>query len=166
MIIYSVNFIYLWSEVWKLMFHIIYRTTDVKSSKLWTHKWPALNISGFIAQLLRASQLYREVTGSNPVEVLTFSGFYIRHCIIAFMTTRITAYLTHLFVMLKSLHLNLIYIPTICFVVEVCLIFSTHTLLFPLTRPCAPVNLLSVLDKIQWLWYVSDSKSSAFLSSS
>ena len=59
------------------MFHIIYRTTDVKSSKLWTHKWPALYISGFIAQLLRASQLYREVTGSNPVEILTFSGFYI-----------------------------------------------------------------------------------------
>ena len=147
------------------MFHIIYRTADVKSSKLWTHKWPALNISGFIAQLLRASQLYREVTGSNPFEVLTFSGFYIRHCIIAFMTTRIIAYLTHLFVMLKSLHLNWIYIPTICFVVEVCLIFSTHTLLFPLTRPCAPVNLLSVWDKIQWLWYVSNSKSSAFLSS-
>ena len=34
--------------------------------------------------------------------------------------------------MLKSLHLNFIYIPTICFVVEVSLIFSTHTLLFPL----------------------------------
>ena len=29
----------------------------------------------------RASHLYREVTGSNPVEVLTFSGFYIRNCI-------------------------------------------------------------------------------------
>ena len=44
----------------------IYRTADVKSSKLWTHKGPALNISGFIAQLLRASHLYRKVTGSNP----------------------------------------------------------------------------------------------------
>ena len=54
--------------------------------------------SGFIAQLLRASHLYREVTGSNPVEVLTFSGFYIRYCIIAFITTRIIAYLIHLFV--------------------------------------------------------------------
>ena len=30
----------------------------------------------FIAQLVRASHRYREVTGSNPVEVLTFSGFY------------------------------------------------------------------------------------------
>ena len=29
----------------------------------------------FIAQLVRASHQYREVTGSNPVEVLTFSGF-------------------------------------------------------------------------------------------
>ena len=80
------------------MFHIIYRTADVKSRKLWTHKWPALNISGFIAQLLRASQLYREVTGTNPVEVLTFSGFYIRHCIIAFMTTRIIRSLLNSFI--------------------------------------------------------------------
>ena len=32
--------------------------------------------SGFIAQLVRASHRYREVTGSNPLEVLTFSGFY------------------------------------------------------------------------------------------
>ena len=31
--------------------------------------------SGFIAQLVRASHRYREVTGSNPVEVLNFSGF-------------------------------------------------------------------------------------------
>ena len=31
----------------------------------------------FIAQLVRASHRYREVTGSNPVEVLTFS---IRNC--------------------------------------------------------------------------------------
>ena len=33
---------------------------------------------------------------------------------------------------------------------------------FPLTRPCAPGKVLSLWDKIQWLWYVSDSKSSAF----
>ena len=33
------------------------------------------NVSGFIAQLDRASHWYREVTGSDPVEVLTFSGF-------------------------------------------------------------------------------------------
>ena len=35
-----------------------------------------INVSGFIAQLVRASHRHREVTGSNPVEVLTFSGFY------------------------------------------------------------------------------------------
>ena len=32
-------------------------------------------ISAFIAQLVRASHRHREVTGSNPVEVLNFSGF-------------------------------------------------------------------------------------------
>ena len=72
----------------------IHWTADLKSSKLWssqyfiyhftpilhglirTHKWAAPNVSGFIAQLVRASHRYREVTGPNPVEVLTFSGFY------------------------------------------------------------------------------------------
>ena len=38
-------------------------------------------VSGFIVQLVRLSHRYREVTGWNPVEVLTFSGFYIRNCI-------------------------------------------------------------------------------------
>ena len=33
------------------------------------------HISGFIAQLVTALHRCREVTGSNPVEVLTFSGF-------------------------------------------------------------------------------------------
>ena len=31
--------------------------------------------------MVRASHRYREVTGSNPVEDLNFSGFYIRNCI-------------------------------------------------------------------------------------
>ena len=38
-------------------------------------------IETFNAQLVRASDGCREVTGSNPVEVLTLSGFYIHHCI-------------------------------------------------------------------------------------
>ena len=38
-------------------------------------------VSGFTAQLVRASHRYRKVTGSNPVEVLNFSGFYIRNCL-------------------------------------------------------------------------------------
>ena len=33
------------------------------------------NVSGFITQLVRASHRYREVMGSNPVEVLFFLGF-------------------------------------------------------------------------------------------
>ena len=46
-----------------------------------THKWPAPNISGFIAQLVRVSHRYHELTGPNPVAVLTFSSFYICNCI-------------------------------------------------------------------------------------
>ena len=37
-----------------------------------THNWPAPNISDLIAQLVRALHQYREVTGSNPIEVLNF----------------------------------------------------------------------------------------------
>ena len=43
--------------------------------------FPAPNDRRFIAQLVRASQHYCEVTGSNLVEVLNFTGFYIRNCI-------------------------------------------------------------------------------------
>ena len=32
-------------------------------------------LHSFVAQLVRASHRNREVTGSNPVEVLNFSGF-------------------------------------------------------------------------------------------
>ena len=39
------------------------------------------------------SHRYREVTGSNPVEVLTFSGFYTQLLKIAFVTAMIIAYL-------------------------------------------------------------------------
>ena len=35
------------------------------------------NVSGFKARLVRMSHRYRKVTGSNPVEVLTLSAFYI-----------------------------------------------------------------------------------------
>ena len=35
-------------------------------------------VSGFIAQSVRASHQHREVTGSNPVEILNFSGFYMQ----------------------------------------------------------------------------------------
>ena len=59
----------------------IYWTADLKSSKhglIRTHKWPASNVSGFIAQLVGALHRLREVTGSNPVEVLIFLGFHMQ----------------------------------------------------------------------------------------
>ena len=58
------------------MKYFIYHFTSILQGFIRTHKWPAPNVSGFIAQLVRASHRYHEVTGSNPVEVLTFSGFY------------------------------------------------------------------------------------------
>ena len=39
---------------------------------IWTHHWPAPNVSGFIAQLIEHCIGNREVTCSNPVEVLNF----------------------------------------------------------------------------------------------
>ena len=54
---------------------------------------PATNISGFIAQLIRASHLYREVTGSNPVEVLNFFRASYAIASIAFTMPRIILHL-------------------------------------------------------------------------
>ena len=51
------------SEV-QYMKHFIYHFTSILHGLIRTHKWPAPNVSGFIAQLVRASQRYREVTGS------------------------------------------------------------------------------------------------------
>ena len=61
--------------MFQYMKHFIYHFTSILHALIRTHKWPAPNVSGVIAQLVRASHQYREVTGSNPVEVLTFSGF-------------------------------------------------------------------------------------------
>ena len=58
------------------MKHFIYHFTFIPPGLIITHKWPAPNVSGFIAQLVRASHRHCKVTGSNPVEVMTFSGFY------------------------------------------------------------------------------------------
>ena len=52
------------------MEHFIYHFTSIFHGLIRTHKWPAPNVSGFIAQLVRASHWYREGTGSNPVGVL------------------------------------------------------------------------------------------------
>ena len=58
------------------MKHFIYHFTSILHGLIRNHKWPAPNVSGFIAQLVRASHRHREVTGSNAVEVLPFSSFY------------------------------------------------------------------------------------------
>ena len=46
--------------------------------------FPPPNISGFIAEWVGVSHQYRDVTGLNPVDVLTFSGFYTHKCINCF----------------------------------------------------------------------------------
>ena len=61
------------------IFHI--SLTHFFHGNIWTHNLPASNISGFIAQLVRASHWYREVTGSNPVEVLNFFQASLCNCI-------------------------------------------------------------------------------------
>ena len=48
---------------------------------IWTHNWPASNVSGFIAQLVEHHTSNREVTGSNPVEVLNFFLASLHNCI-------------------------------------------------------------------------------------
>ena len=60
-------------------FHIPFHHWFIPHGTIRTHKWPAPNVSGFIAQLVRASHRNREVTGSNPVEVLNFQA-YLRNC--------------------------------------------------------------------------------------
>ena len=46
--------------------------THLFHRNIWTHNWPAPNVTGFIAQLVEHRTGNREVTGSNPVEVLNF----------------------------------------------------------------------------------------------
>ena len=56
----------------------IVQTIERSLHSMYKHRFSieqAPNVSGFIAQLVRASHRNREVTGSNPVEVLNFSGF-------------------------------------------------------------------------------------------
>ena len=62
------------------MKYFTFNFTFIPHRLLRNHKWPAPNVSGFIAQLVRVSHQYHKVTGSNPLEVLTFSGCYIWNC--------------------------------------------------------------------------------------
>ena len=45
------------------------------------HNWPAPNVSDFIAQLVEHRTANREVTGSNPVEVLNFFQASLCNCV-------------------------------------------------------------------------------------
>ena len=81
--------------------HFIYHCTFMPDGLIRTHKWPSPNVRGFVAQLVRgfvaqlvrASHRYREVTGTNPVELLAFSGFYPRNCTKLKLSARIIDYM-------------------------------------------------------------------------
>ena len=68
-----------WFYIWNISY--ICHCTFIPDGLIRTHKWPSPNVRGFVAQLVRASHRYREVTSSNPVELLAFSSFYIRNFI-------------------------------------------------------------------------------------
>ena len=84
---------------WKNFFMCIkWRNECVRISehkRPWSDIFHILNRGSWnqVAQLVRASHRYREVTGSNPVEVLTLSGSYTQLLKIAFITAMIIAYL-------------------------------------------------------------------------
>ena len=67
-------------HIWLISYII---STHFFHGSIWTHNWPAPNVSGFIAQLLehRTGKIARSVTGSNPVEVLNFFQASLRNCI-------------------------------------------------------------------------------------
>ena len=56
--------------------HFIDFISPVRSEMMWSIKWNNSNLSCFIAQLVEHRTGIAEVTGSNPVEALIFSGFF------------------------------------------------------------------------------------------
>ena len=70
------QFMQLRKEAWKK-----FTNTHFFHGNMWTHNWPAPNVSGFIAQLVEHRTGNREVTGSNPVDVLNFFQASLRNCI-------------------------------------------------------------------------------------
>ena len=65
-------------HIWFISYII---NTHFFHGNIWTHNWPAPNVSGFIAQLVEHRTGNREVTGSNPVEVLNLFQASLRDCI-------------------------------------------------------------------------------------
>ena len=51
------------------MKYFIYNFTFIPHGLIWTHKWPASNVSGFIAQLVRVSYRNREVFRFNILQL-------------------------------------------------------------------------------------------------
>ena len=54
------------------MRYFIYNFSFIPHGFIRIHRWPAPNVSAFRAKLVRTSHRYREITGSNPFEVLFF----------------------------------------------------------------------------------------------
>lgn len=53
-------------------------------------------ICGFVARLVKASHQHCEITGSNPMQVLNFSGFFSQFAKIAFITAKVMALLEYI----------------------------------------------------------------------
>ena len=70
-----------WSSLWTIWFISYIINTHFFHRNIWTHNWPAPNVSGFIAQLVEHRTGNREVMGSNPVGVLNFFQASLRNCI-------------------------------------------------------------------------------------
>ena len=74
---------FIWFHFRSSLVHDSFHIHHSHSSFWLEHMNPQLtcpNVSGFIAQLVRASHRYREVTGSNPVEVLNFFIKCVHNC--------------------------------------------------------------------------------------
>ena len=116
------------------IFHTLYGF-NIPHGLIRTHKWPALNDSGFIARLVRASHQYRKVTASNPVEVLSFSGFHIHNCINCVNNCK-----DHSLLDTVSMLSKLKYLTKCCFFC--CVQFElSHNLHLPTGRPLCNVKL-------------------------
>ena len=64
------------------MKHFIYDFTFIPHGLIRTHKLPARNVNGFIAQLVRASHRFREVMhGFKPRSSPDFFQASIRNCL-------------------------------------------------------------------------------------
>ena len=69
-----ISAVHIWFISYTINTHFFHRN-------IWTQNLPAPNVSGFIAQLVEHHTGDREVTGSNPVEVLNFFQASLRNCI-------------------------------------------------------------------------------------